>query len=137
MCIRDSNRGWGQVSNETQLVEFVQDHKLSTPIFNNYDIGSYLIYKFYPDLPVFVDNRPEAYSKDFLQNTYIAAQQDPEIWHSLVEEHQIQSVIYGIQDITPWARTFVSFIENSDNWERVYLDQAVAVWVVKDQSTYW
>jgi hypothetical protein len=57
---------------------------LKGPIFNNFDIGSYLIFRLYnKSLPagrqVFVDGRPEAYPASFFQITYILMQQDPKL----------------------------------------------------------
>ena len=121
-------RGIGQVQGEDEVINFIKHHQLATPIFNNYDIGSYLIYYLYPQVPVFVDNRPEAYNSEFLQKTYIRMQEDPQVWEQVVNEYQIETVIFGINDITPWAQQFLYLIEQNSNWEKVYLDRFVAIW---------
>src|SRR3990167_3475654 len=48
-----------------RAVTFVKDNGIEGPMFNNFDIGGYLIGNLYPDEKVFVDNRPEAYSVKF------------------------------------------------------------------------
>lgn len=126
------NRKVGIISEEQEAAKFIISNNISGPIFNNYDIGSYLIYYLYPSQKVFVDNRPEAYSKNFLQDTYIQMQQDIERWDDVAREYQIQTVIFGIQDITPWAQEFLGFIENEPNWDNVYRDQYVSIWIRND-----
>jgi hypothetical protein len=128
--IKISNRYLGQPSNQAHAAEFIRSQSLPTPIFNNYDIGSYLIFYLYPDIKVFTDNRPEAYTRDFFQKTYIPLQQKPKIWQQVKEKYQFQSVIFGVKDITPWGRAFLNFIEQQPDWNKVYQDQTVAIYVL-------
>lgn len=127
-AVNFSNRRLGLEPNQLQAVEFIKQNNLPQPIFNNYDLGSYLIYHLYPDFTVFTDNRPEAYSKSFFQDVYIPMQQDKEVWQQAAKENQFNTVIFGIQDITPWGRQFVVMIDQDPEWERVYTDEVVAIW---------
>ncbi|HQM15968.1 MAG TPA: hypothetical protein PLM16_02045 [Candidatus Woesebacteria bacterium] len=124
--------GWGADPLEAKAAEYITTHQLPQPIFNNYDLGSYLIYYLYPNYQVFTDNRPEAYNTQFFQKKYIPMQQDPEIWSEETNKMEIQTVIFGVQDITPWGRQFLSFIEQNPQWQRQYLDQYVGVWTKKE-----
>jgi len=54
--------GLGLLSGSNRSALFFKQAKLRGPIFNNYDIGSYLIFHLFPNHRVFIDNRPEAYS---------------------------------------------------------------------------
>ncbi len=128
--IKISNRYLGQSSSQAHAAKFIRSQSLPTPIFNNYDIGSYLIFYLYPDIKVFTDNRPEAYTQNFFQKTYIPMQQNPEIWEQTKEQHQFQSVIFGVKDITPWGRAFLNFIEQQPDWNKIYQDQIVAIYVL-------
>jgi len=58
---------------------FFKENNLQGPIFNNYDIGGYLIFNLFPQEKVFVDNRPETYSSEFFQEDYIPMQEDYDI----------------------------------------------------------
>jgi hypothetical protein len=128
--IKISNRYLGQPPSQASAAEFIRSQSLPTPIFNNYDIGSYLIFYLYPDIKVFTDNRPEAYTQNFFQKTYIPMQQNPEIWQQTQEKYQFKSIIFGIKDITPWGRAFLNFIEQQPDWNKVYQDQTVAIYVL-------
>jgi len=59
--------GFGLVQGNNQSAQFFIDNNIKGPLFNNYDIGGYLIYHFYPQEKVFTDNRPEAYSVSFFE----------------------------------------------------------------------
>ena len=66
--------GVGLFADMNLSAEFFKQNNIKGPVFNNYDIGSYLIYHLYLKEPEFVDNRPEAYSVDFFKKTYIPMQ---------------------------------------------------------------
>lgn len=110
-------------------VAFIQEHKLAGPVFNNFDVGSYLIWKLYPQQQVFVDGRPEAYSVDFFQKIYIPMQQSPELWKKYSDQYKINYIFFDYHDITPWAQTFLSFISQDKNWPLVYQDDSVVIFV--------
>ena len=66
--------GLGIVPGLNDAAEFFKREKISGPIFNNADIGGYLIFHLSPSHKVFVDNRMEAYPEDFLkENIYTNA----------------------------------------------------------------
>ncbi len=110
---------------------FIQNH-LKGPMFNNFDIGSYLDYRLYPNQRVFVDGRPEAYPASFFQNTYIPMQQDTKIFEQVDKKYHFQSIYFSYTDQTPWARTFLQAIMLNPNWQLIYLDTSSAIWVKKD-----
>ncbi|PIP87416.1 hypothetical protein COW81_00305, partial [Candidatus Campbellbacteria bacterium CG22_combo_CG10-13_8_21_14_all_36_13] len=58
-------------------VNFVLENDIQGNMFNNFDIGGYLIYRLYPDRKVFVDNRPEAYPAEFFEKVYKPMQESP------------------------------------------------------------
>ncbi len=123
-----SSKQLGLLSNQTRAAEFIKKQHLPRPIFNNYDIGSYLIYHC-PEIKVFVDNRPEAYGKDFFEKKYKPMQQHPDIWKQQLDEYNFQTVIFGITDITDWALQFVEFINQDPEWEQVFADRFIHIWV--------
>jgi hypothetical protein len=108
-------------------VEFFKDNNLQGPIFNNYDIGSYLIYHLYPEEKVFVDNRPEAYSSEFLADTHIRAQQNEDSWQELLEQQQFKVIYFYKHDATDWAYGFLSRRLEDPEWKLVYSDDWVVI----------
>jgi hypothetical protein len=113
-------------------MDFVLANKLPQPIFNNFDIGSYIGYRGFPEYRVFVDGRPEAYPKEFFQNEYIPAQSDPKVFEALSERYNFQTIIFSHTDQTPWAQTFLTNIVKNPSWKVVYLDDFMIIIVRAD-----
>jgi hypothetical protein len=119
--------GLGLVENINLSARFVKDNNIKGPIFNNYDIGGYLIYHFYPDEKVFVDNRPEAYSVEFFEELYVPAQEDEEKWQQTLEEYDFNIIYFYRRDATPWAQPFLITRIRDPEWTPVYVDNYVLV----------
>jgi hypothetical protein len=129
-----------------QGVEFVKQNNIKGPVFNNFDVGSFLIWKLFPvrangsqrdptsngtspEFRVFVDGRPEAYSVEFFENVYKPMQEDPKMWEYYSEKYGINYVFFAHTDITPWAREFLFNISQNPNWPLVYKDASVAIFL--------
>ena len=76
-------RGLGLEAANDAAVEFFIKEKLQGPIYNNYDVGAYLIYYLYPNHRVFIDNRPEAYPTSFFTEVYWPLHLDEQKWQSV------------------------------------------------------
>jgi len=114
--------GWGIADDSQASAQFFKNNKLSGPIFNNYDIGSALIFWLYPSEKVFVDNRPEAYGAAFFSQIYKPIQSDPAIWKQLSAHYGFNTIYFGYSDGTPWAQQFVKYILTDPDWSLVYFD---------------
>ncbi len=113
-----------------KAVEFVKKNNIKGPVFNNFDVGSFLIWKFYPEQKVFVDGRPEAYSVDFFEKIYKPMQEDLATWnHYANDVYHINYIFFDYHDITPWAQTFLSFISQDKSWPMVYKDNSVVIFL--------
>jgi len=118
----DGRTGLGLIKNINASAEFFKDNALKGPVFNNYDIGGYLIYHLFPKEKVFVDNRPEAYSVSFFENQYIPMQENENVWKEMNEKYGFNIIFFYRKDITPWAQPFlIRRIEDSD-WVPVFVD---------------
>lgn len=96
-------------------------------IFNNYDIGGYLIYNLFPKHKVFVDNRPEAYTIDFLQNIYIPMQLFDDEWQKYQTHYNINTVILAKNEMTDWGRNIYTKIRANPGWQIIYENENVIV----------
>lgn len=114
--------------------EFILQKKLPGKLFNNFDIGGYAIYKLYPEYTVFVDNRPEAYPNDFLQNVYIKLQTDPALRKKIFKQYNINTVYFAHTDQTYWAEAFMKDILADRQWRLVYLDDYSMVLTTDKQN---
>jgi hypothetical protein len=111
-----------------RAVDFFRDHHLKGPIFNNFDIGSFLIWKL-PEEKVFIDGRPEAYPADFIQKVYIPMQDNEQVWNKYSKEYNIQTIFWNSYDITPWSQTFLERISRDKAWKQVYHEYGTVIFV--------
>lgn len=115
-------------------VDFIKQNKIPGPMFNNFDVGSYLIWKLYPEQKVFVDGRPEAYSVEFFEKIYKPMQEDAAVWKKYSEEYKINYIFFDYHDMTPWARQFLVRIANDREWILAYSDKSVVVFLKKTKE---
>jgi hypothetical protein len=127
-----SKTGFGAFIGAKKMADFFLDNKLPGRIWNNFDIGSYLIYRFFPDFQVFVDGRPEAYPADFFQKEYIPMQENFIFFKELSERYAIRTVLYSHTDQTPWGQKFMSAISKDKNWKLVYFDSFGVIFTLSD-----
>lgn len=119
---RVSQSGIGLRKETARAVDFFREQNLKGPIFNNYDNGSFLIYYLYPKEKVFVDNRPEAYPKEFFEKTYVPMQENEARWREVEKEYGFNTIFFYRHDLTPWAQTFLVNRITDTSWAPVYVD---------------
>ncbi len=121
--------GLSAVESVKGAMDFTLANNLPGPIFNNFDIGSYILYRGYPKYKVFVDGRPEAYPKEFFQNTYIPMQSDYQRFKLEEVKWNFKTIIFSHTDQTPWGRAFLQNVIKDKDWKTVYIDDFVIVLV--------
>lgn len=114
------NLGLGLMQPALQVEDYLDHHPLTPPIFNNYNLGSYLIYRYCPEYKVFVDNRPEAYPATFFQNTYIPAFSDPQAWQELDNHYHFQTIALTPIDHASWVHRFIQQRLEDPQWQLTY-----------------
>lgn len=125
--------GLGLFQGNNQSAQFFRDNKLRGPIFNNYDIGGYLIYHFFPEERVFVDNRPEAYSVSFFKERYIPMQQDESVWQKENQLNNFNVIFFSHHDVTPWGQNFLVERIKDPSWIPVFIDNFAIIFLEDNQ----
>jgi len=126
--------GWGLTTGGEDSAKFFKENNLSGPIFNNYDIGSAVIFWLFPQEKVFVDNRPEAYSISFFADIYRPLQTDPQRWQEYNEKYGFRTIYFSYTDFTPWAATFLPRILKDPDWALVYFDRNTIILLNKKKE---
>ncbi len=110
--------------------KFLQNEQIKGPIFNDTDIGSYLIYYLYPNEKVFVDNRfGDAYSASFFKDVYLPATASEEGWQKVSKDYGINAIVFYQYDGGSGARDFLYRRIYDPEWAWVYADKNVIVLV--------
>jgi len=116
-----NNLGFGVNQNTLKAQAFLQKLPATARVFNNYDAGGYLIFSRLAQ-KVFVDNRPEFYPAEFMEKTYIAAQQNEAVWQKVEQEYNLDIIFFYRHDATDWGQPFlIRRIQDAD-WLPVYVD---------------
>lgn len=110
-------------------MDFVIKNNLPDPIFNNFDIGSYILYRGYPEYKIFIDGRPEAYPASFITNTYLPMHEDYNKFLEINKKHQFKTIIFSITDQNPRTINFFNELLRDKKWKLVYLDYYMIVFV--------
>ncbi len=113
-------------------MDFVIAQKLPEQIFNNFNIGSYIFYRGYPDYKVSVDGRPEAYPALYFTEEYLPVLDDYAKFQELEKEKGIKTVIFSIMDQNKETINFFQAITKDPEWKIVFLDQFMIVLVKTD-----
>ncbi len=121
--------GLGVETGNESAVEFLKKQHITGPIFNNYDIGGYLIFHLFPSERVFVDNRPEAYSVDFFEKTYIPMQEDEAVWQRELLHYQFNVIMFLHRDMTTWGQKFLISRIDDKEWAPVYVDGKIIIFL--------
>jgi len=121
--------GFGLMDRVEASADFFKESNIKGPVFNNYDIGGYLIFNLFPEEKVFVDNRPEAYSVKFFREVYIPMQEDEKVWEKVDEKYKFNAIYFYRHDITPWAQPFLIRRVNDPNWIPVFVDDYTIIFV--------
>lgn len=102
--------------------EFFHAADLKGPVFNDADVGSYLIYHLYPQERVFADNRfGDAYSSDFW-NTYISMIANESVWKEQQERYGFDTIFFYQYDGVADGRGFLTRRMKDPEWAFIYAD---------------
>lgn len=123
ILLRHVEKGFGLARWSEESARFYDRQGLSGPVFNDTDIGSYLIYYLYPEERVFADNRfGDAYSSEFFSDIYLPMIRDEEAWQAGLETYGFNTLFLYHYDAVDGARDFLYRRIYDPEWAWVYVD---------------
>jgi hypothetical protein len=90
-------------------------------LFNNYDIGGYLIFYLFPRHRVYTDNRPQEYPPGFFQN-YREIQNDSTAWQKYSQATDGTAIFFNRNDLTDHGQKFLVERIQDPEWAPVFVD---------------
>lgn len=114
--------GVGVVDKAKDATDFMIKNNLTGTLYNNYDIGSYLEFRLYPKIPVYIDGRPEAYPKSFITNEYYPIESSFENFQKVDAKRHFTIVFYQHFNKTENQHKLLQGLAKSNDWSIVYLD---------------
>ena len=131
--LRENNSGPTEQA-QNASADFFKANNLSGPIFNNYDIGGYLIFHLYPQEKVFVDNRPEAYPDAFFKDVYVPMQEEESVWQRVLQEHNFNAIYFATSDATNWGQEFLVKRIKDPAWAPVFADDYAIIFLRRNEK---
>jgi hypothetical protein len=128
------NFGIGLENGELAPIEFIKTNHIKGPFMNNYDVGGFMIFGLFPTWKVFVDNRPEAYPKEFFQNTYIPMQENETKWAEEMSKNKFNAIFFYRLDYTPWAQNFLIHRVKDPLWAPVFVDNKTILFLQRNEE---
>ena len=103
-------------------VAYLQTHDLPPTLFNEYGWGGYLIWKAYPDIPVFIDGRADPYGDDLIlaYRQTISARLG---WEEVLDTHQVHTALLPVDS------ALASVMRAGHKWKQVHTDDIAVVFV--------
>jgi hypothetical protein len=109
----------------TGTVEYIREHHIPGPLFNNYAFGGYLVWS---DQKVFVDGRSDPYERGGALSDYLYISQMKSGAMSVLGSYGIRACL--LQRDEPLAM----FLSASPEWQRVTTDEVATLFVRKGDS---
>jgi hypothetical protein len=94
----------GQHGYPSAGAEFVRAHYPGQHLLNDYNSGGYLIYKLYPDMPVFIDGRTDFYGNRLMED-YMRMQRAQPGWQDLVTAYGVDVIL--VDEDLPLAKALL------------------------------
>jgi hypothetical protein len=103
-----------------QAVEFIKREKPPGPMFNSYNWGGYLIFKLWPDYPIYIDGRTDLYDDLFIRR-YLRVVAGEAGWSDILAEDQINLVLIERNS------TLAKRLAADPAWRSLYQDELAAL----------
>ncbi|HEX4489524.1 MAG TPA: hypothetical protein VH088_24840 [Terriglobales bacterium] len=103
----------------SRATDFLAHNPVPGPIFNHYDWGGYLIWRLYPNHPVFIDGRADVYGDD-LMTDFANASSLKKDWRPVLNRWKIRTILL------PPDSPLITALKTQGQWQEIYADpQAV------------
>ncbi len=110
--------------------EFISDHiDRFDRIFNTDDMGGPLIYRFWPQLKVFIDDRFFVYGDDFIIHKYVPLYYAQPGWDEVLREYAVTAAVVTAKTACD------TLLRTSSEWELEYTDDKTSVFFRRTPST--
>jgi tetratricopeptide (TPR) repeat protein len=107
--------------------DFLLENNIEASIFNDFNSGSYLIGKGYPEIKVFIDGRTELYGPDFFEFYQSIMKGGAREFEEATERYKISLVVLSL-DSNPLPG-IINYLYNSSRWKMVFFDDTGLVFL--------
>jgi hypothetical protein len=103
-------------------VEFLKNEHITGNMFNDDEIGDYIIYAAYPQYRVFFDGRNDMYGLEHMQD-YLRVLRLGYEWQDVLEKYDIQWIFFNADSLLS------RYLLEREDWHLIYADQVAHIYV--------
>lgn len=107
--------------------DFILENDIPGRVFNNYDLGSYLMWRFHPGRGVFVDGRNDLYGEEFMSAVHKRVLSEPLYWERVASDFGINCAI--IRHHALEVKDLLRTLHSSKEWVPCYIDELCIVFL--------
>ena len=113
--------GIGLTASSESGALFLKEQSIHGPIFNDTNIGSYLIFHLFPGERIFTDNRfGDAYSLSFFKDIYLPMLENEEKWNEFAKKYELNLIYLHLYNDR--AHQFLYRRIADQSWSLIYVD---------------
>ncbi len=115
--------GLNKLTTPVKAADFLIDNQIDGPLYNDIDLGDYLIWRLYPKEKVLIDGRRfAAYPRDFYEKIEFLHSPGP-AWNALMNKYRFNTAILSYSPIN------VENLFPSSQWALVFWDDVAMVFI--------
>ena len=103
-------------------VNWIAEHRPSGTMFNSYNWGGYLLWRLWPEYPVYVDRRTDVYDDQFLRE-YLEITLARPGFEAKLDQHGIGFVVIEVDSVLD------TFLRRESAWREAYRDKMAVIYV--------
>jgi hypothetical protein len=128
------NHSLGVAPGTNDAAEFFKREKIAGPIFNNFNIGGYLIFHLSPSNKLFIDDRGvAAFPQDFLKNVYVPMELREEAWAEMDKKYQFNVIFYSPEG-SFWKDRFIWRRFSDPSWALVFFSEKAVIFLKRNEQ---
>jgi len=103
-------------------VNWIEENRPSREMFNSYNWGGYLLWRLWPQYPVYADGRTDVYDDKFLRE-YMSVTLAQDDWQAVLERRNVGFIVIeagGVLD---------TFLQRESGWREAFRDKLAVIYV--------
>jgi hypothetical protein len=107
-----------------EAASYIEEHPqdFARP-FNTDELGGVLIYRFWPEVRVFMDDRTPVYGDRFIIDEYMKVLRAKPGWSEILDKWEIRSAVVSPKSVV------ATVLEASPDWETAHRDELTAIYL--------
>lgn len=104
--------------------DWIIENRPAGNLYNTYGWGGYLIWRLYPEYPVYIDGRADVYGDEFIYD-YLRVYYGQPGWEEKLETASVRLVLVEVNSGIAYA------LEDSEAWQPAYRDESAVIFIRK------